>query len=337
MKLITFTVPCYNSAAYMRHCIESLLPGGNQVEIIIIDDGSTDDTGAIADEYAARYPEIVRVVHQPNGGHGEGINQGLARATGRFFKVIDSDDWVDETAYRRVLARLATLPEDCDLVVCNYTYRHDDPRTDHTMHYRNVFPEDQVITWHETRHFRAQQLLQLHNCIFSVDVLKRADLKLPKFIFYEDNYFVYVPMPLVRKLCYLDTDLYQYYVSREGQSVSAPMLARRCTHQITIAKLVFAEHDLDALKQTQPKLARYLRHAMSFMVLLAIVFTRSNRTDEAEELLRQMWSDLKATNPRQARYVRWCTLAFWVSFPGKAGRAFALWLYNMAHKIVKFN
>ena len=69
MKLITFTVPCYNSAAYMDHCIETLLTAGEDAEIILVDDGSKDDTGAIADRYAAQYPDIVRVVHQENGGH----------------------------------------------------------------------------------------------------------------------------------------------------------------------------------------------------------------------------------------------------------------------------
>ena len=69
MKLITFTVPCYNSAAYMDHCIETLLTAGEDAEIILVDDGSKDDTGKIADAYAEKYPTIVRVIHQENGGH----------------------------------------------------------------------------------------------------------------------------------------------------------------------------------------------------------------------------------------------------------------------------
>ena len=72
MKLITFTVPCYNSAAYMDHCIETLLTAGEDAEIILVDDGSKDDTGKIADAYAEKYPTIVRVIHQENGGHGAG-------------------------------------------------------------------------------------------------------------------------------------------------------------------------------------------------------------------------------------------------------------------------
>ena len=92
MKLLTVTVPCYNSQDYMENCVNSLLPGGDRVEIIIIDDGSKDNTGRIADEYAAKYPNIVKVGHQENGGHGEGINQGVRHATGTYFKVVDSDD-----------------------------------------------------------------------------------------------------------------------------------------------------------------------------------------------------------------------------------------------------
>ena len=97
MKLLSIAVPCYNSAAYMEHCIESLLKGGEEVEIIIVDDGSTkDNTAEIADRYAKQYPSIIKAVHQENGGHGEAVNTGLKNATGLYFKVVDSDDWVDE-------------------------------------------------------------------------------------------------------------------------------------------------------------------------------------------------------------------------------------------------
>ena len=109
-KLITFAVPCYNSAAYMRHCIETLLSAGEQAEIILVDDGSVkDETPAICDEYAAQYPTIVKAIHQENGGHGEGVNQGIRNATGLYYKVVDSDDWLDTAALKTVLAKLQTL------------------------------------------------------------------------------------------------------------------------------------------------------------------------------------------------------------------------------------
>lgn len=93
-KLISFAVPSYNSQAYLNKCIDSLLVGGDDVEIIIVNDGSKDNTAAIADEYAAKYPDIVKAVHKPNGGHGSGVNAGLKIATGIYYKVVDSDDWL---------------------------------------------------------------------------------------------------------------------------------------------------------------------------------------------------------------------------------------------------
>ena len=126
-KLITFAVPCYNSADYMDHCVETLLAAGPEAEIILVDDGSTDDTPAIADRYAQEYPDVVRVIHQPNGGHGEGVNQGLRHATGLYYKVVDSDDWLDTRALRRLLDYLEywdNRGEQVDLVVCNYIYDH---------------------------------------------------------------------------------------------------------------------------------------------------------------------------------------------------------------------
>ena len=106
MKYITFAVPCYNSESYMRRCIDSLLIGGRDVEIILINDGSTDGTARIADEYQLAHPDIVRAVHKANGGHGSGVNKGLELARGIYYKVVDSDDCLDPDAYKKLLARV---------------------------------------------------------------------------------------------------------------------------------------------------------------------------------------------------------------------------------------
>lgn len=109
MKLLTFAIPCYNSQDYMEHCIDSILPGGEDIEILIIDDGSKDRTAEIADDYERRYPGIVRAIHQENGGHGEAVNAGIRNATGLYFKVVDSDDWVDADAYKKILEKSESL------------------------------------------------------------------------------------------------------------------------------------------------------------------------------------------------------------------------------------
>ena len=123
MKLLTIAIPCYNSQDYMEHCIKSLLVGGEDVEILIVDDGSKDATPEIADSYARRYPTIVRAIHQENGGHGSAVNAGIRNATGLYYKVVDSDDRVEEKAFLTVLEKVRQLAggdEMVDLFSANF-------------------------------------------------------------------------------------------------------------------------------------------------------------------------------------------------------------------------
>ena len=155
MKLITFAVPSYNSEAYMRNCIDSILKGGEDVEIIIVDDGSKDGTGKIADEYEAAYPTICRAVHQENGGHG--VNQGIRHATGLYYKVVDSDDWVDETALRTVLDTVKkhlaenTLP---DMYVTNFVYEHVEDNSAFARKFTKNMPTGRFFGWEDTKPFK---------------------------------------------------------------------------------------------------------------------------------------------------------------------------------------
>ena len=230
-KLITFAVPCYNSAAYMRHCIETLLSAGEQAEIILVDDGSTkDDTPAICDEYAAKYPTIVKAIHQENGGHGEGVNQGIRNATGLYYKVVDSDDWLDEAALRTVLAKLNTLTARGtapDLMICNYVYEHVEDNTSHTVRYTNVFPQNRLFNWTHVGHFRPDQNLLMHSVMYRTQVLRDCGMVLPKHTFYVDNIFVYQPLPFVKSMYYMDLDLYRYFIGRADQSVNESVMVKR--------------------------------------------------------------------------------------------------------------
>ncbi|MEA4813331.1 MAG: glycosyltransferase family A protein [Oscillospiraceae bacterium] len=339
MKLISFTVPCYNSAPYMHVCIDSLLKAGKTAEIIIIDDGSIDDTGKIADGYAEKYPDIVRVVHQENGGHGEGINQGIAHAVGKYFKVVDSDDWLDEAALGTVLDRLAELESDggVDLMICNYVYEHENQSILDAIRYNNVFPENRVVGWDETHYFRLDQYLTLHSCIFRTQILRDSGVALPKHIFYEDNLFVYVPLPLTKRLYYMDVGLYHYLIGREGQSVSEKIMIKRCAHQIEVAERIFDAHDIDAIRAENPKLARYMYHEAMFMLAIATVFTRLNRTEKAERQCREMWDHVIASNPRMGKKMRRNAVNFSLNLPTSAGRKLSFFFYRAANKLVQFN
>ena len=187
MKLITFTVPCYNSAAYMDKCIQSLLPAGEDAEIILVDDGSTDETGAIADRYAEQYPSVVRVIHQENGGHGEGVNQGLSNALGLYFKVVDSDDWLDGQALEKLMAVIrdsARRERPIDLILANYVYEHVEDGTQRVVRYQNALPVGREFPWDEVGHFSTSQFITMHSTVYRTDVLRRSKLSLPRHTFY---------------------------------------------------------------------------------------------------------------------------------------------------------
>ena len=152
MKLLSVAVPCYNSQAYMRNCVDSLLEGGDLVEILIVDDGSKDDTGKIADEYAAKYPNIVKAIHQENGGHGEAVNTGIRNATGLYFKVVDSDDWVNAEAYHAILDKLQEItggPQVLDMMISNFVYEKQGAKRKKVMKYTKYMPEGRIFTWKE--------------------------------------------------------------------------------------------------------------------------------------------------------------------------------------------
>ena len=202
-KYLSFVVPCYNSESYMARCIESLLPGGEDVEIIIIDDGSKDKTGEIADAYQKQYPDLVKVIHKENGGHGSGVNAGLACARGVYFKVVDSDDWLDGTAYQKLLEKIRYYCKEAgegeekpDLFVCNYVYNHLEQQITRSMGYGNVFPAEKICPWSETGHFLPSQYLVMHALVYRTEILLQSGIVLPEHTFYVDNLFAYCPLPL---------------------------------------------------------------------------------------------------------------------------------------------
>ena len=335
MKLLTVTVPCYNSQDYMEKCINSLLTGGERVEIIIIDDGSTDRTGEIADRYAESYPSVVRAVHQENGGHGEGINQGLRHATGTYFKTVDSDDWLQD--FPRFLDTLETVERQggVDLFLTNYYYEHADGKGNRSINFSNALPQGRVFTWDETRPFRLDQILMIHTCTFRTEMLRQTGLQMPKHTFYEDNYMVYGNLRHVRRMYYMDLDLYRYFIGRSGQSVQEDVMTRRYAHQLKATELCFTSYHLDDLPARRQR--RYCRHELFIMLAISVLYARLNGTAQAERDLAELWRACRAYDAVWAeRFHREIVLRL-ASAPGKGGAAFVRALYKVAHRVVRFN
>ena len=340
MKLITFAVPCYNSAAYMDHCIQTLLSAGEEAEIILVDDGSTDDTPAIADRYAQEYPDVVRVIHQPNGGHGEGVNQGLRHATGLYYKVVDSDDWLDADSLARVLTQLRRFRDEgreLDLMICNYVYEHVEDQTSHVVQYKNVFPEGQIFGWDDVGKFRESQYLLMHSAIYRTQLLRDTGIELPKHTFYVDNIFVYLPLPFVKTMYYMGEDLYRYFIGRQDQSVNEQVMVKRVDQQIRITKIMTECCDLKQIAGTYPSLAKYMFRYLAMMYTICSILLVIDGSEEALAKRDKLWEELKAYNEPLYRKLRYRSLALGANLPGAPGRKVGVIGYHLSQKIFKFN
>lgn len=343
MKYITFTVPCYNSEAYMERCIDSLLEGGSDVEILVIDDGSADRTGEIADRYEKMYPGIVKAVHKENGGHGSGVNKGLELASGLYFKVVDSDDWLDQEAYRKLLDRVRKffggrdqfepVP---DLFVCNYIYDHLEKGRQRVMDYRNIFPDGEMCNWNTIGHFRPSQYLIMHALMFRTEVLRKSGVKLPEHTFYVDNLFSYQPLPFVENILYLDLDLYHYYLGRDDQSVNENVLMKRIDQQIKVTDLVARSVDLGEVKKRYSKLAVYMMRNISIMLSISSIHLLLIQTAEAEKKRRRMWQRIRVHDKGLYYRLRYSTLSGLTYLPGKLGGKITVGGYRFARKIYQF-
>ncbi len=327
----------------MDKCIESILAfddGDGDIEILIVDDGSTkDETPAKADEWHERYPETIYAIHKENGGHGSAVNVGLANARGRYFKVVDSDDWLDEQAMRKImpyLRRQSELRDACDLVIGNYVYEKVYEGTRTVMDYRNVFPTEGEFTWNDIKRFHSSQYLLMHSVIYRTELLRDTGLVLPEHCFYVDNIFVYVPLPAVYSIRYFDVDMYRYFIGREGQSVNEETMMARIDQQLRITRFMIDAVDLDE-DVVQKKLRHYMENYLSMMMCICSVFLRMINTPEAEQKRRDIWAYLQERRPQAYSRIRMNVLNIGTNIPSEIGRRLGLGGYRIAQKIFKFN
>lgn len=338
-KLISFAVPCFNSAAYMRKCIDSLLKGGECVEVIIVNDGSTrDNTAEIADEYAAKYPNNVKAVHQQNAGHGGAVNAGLKHASGKYFKVVDSDDYLDEEALKAVIATLQKLEDagtPVDGLITNYMYDKQGATHKKVIRYRSFFPQGRVFGWEEARKQVLGQNLLMHSITYRRQVLLDCGIVLPKHTFYVDNLLAYLPLPHMNRLYYLDVDLYRYFIGRDDQSVNESVMVKRQDQQLRVTEIMILQGNL------KPTVGRKRRkYMMNYLNQIMMVSTVMFYVDGGEAALKKqkdMWQLLKKTDKKVYGRLRRSLFGIVSHLPGKPGRRFLIWAYHQSQKIYGFN
>lgn len=342
MKLLSIAIPCYNSESYMRKCIESLLTGGEDVEILIVDDGSTKDrTAEIADEYAAKYPTIVKAIHKENGGHGSAVNTGIENATGLYFKVVDSDDWVKEEAYRQVLATLREqtgTDKVLDMLICNFVYDKVGEKHKKVMHYRHILPRNVLFTWEDCHYFMKGHYILMHSVIFRTKLLRDNGIRLPEHTFYVDNIYVFEPLPYVKNMYYLDVNFYRYYIGREDQSVNEGVMISRLDQQIKVNKIMIdymVEHKNEIMRNK--RLGQYMFNYLEIITTISSVLAIRSGTAENLQKKKELWQYLKDRDKALYRKMRHGIMGGTMNLPGKGGRTISVEGYKICQKLFKFN
>lgn len=325
----------------MRKCIEALLIGGEDVEIIIVDDGSTKDhTAEIADEYAAKYPSVVKAVHQENGGHGQAVNTGLANATGLYFKVVDSDDYLEEKAYKKALHTLKELtrgPQNVDLFICNYVYDKQGVSHKKVIQYRHCFPKDTIFSWKDIGFMPKGKYLLMHSLIYRTQLLKDCGMILPKHTFYVDNIYAFEPLPMVKTMYYLDVNLYMYYIGREDQSVQEDIMIRRIDQQIHVNKIMAEIYSECSKKITDKKLKKYMFSYLEIITTVSSMLMIRSGEKELLEKKKELWADIKYMDKGLYRKLRHGVMGHVTNLPGRGGRKMSVAAYKIANKIYGFN
>lgn len=338
MKLLTITIPCYNSQVYMQHAIESALTAGKQAEILIVDDGSSDNTLSVAEVYHKKYPDIIRVIHKENGGHGSAVNTGIANATGLFFKVLDSDDWFDEVSLKKImhfLRYVATESIPLDMIISNYVYEKPSIRKRKVVNYKSAVPCNKFFTWDDVKHFKMTQNLLMHSIMYRTQLLKECNLVLPEHTFYVDNIFAFVPLPYVKKLYYLNVDLYRYYIGRDDQSVNEAVMTRRIDQQIKITKIMINSHNL--LEISSKKLQSYMLQYLSMMMIVSSALLVNEGSPENLKKRDDLWNYLKSTNKQVYHLILQRKLGFPLRWKTSVGKKIIIQAYHFFNLLYGFN
>jgi glycosyltransferase involved in cell wall biosynthesis len=337
MKLLSVAIPSYNSEDYLGRAVETLLTGGEEMEIIIVNDGSKDGTGKIADAYQEKYPTIIRAIHQENGGHGQAVNTGLKNATGLYFKVVDSDDWVNEESLKKVLDLLRKMHDEnieLDLLIANYVYEKVNLNKQKVIDYKGAMPVDCIFGWDDLKHFKQSQNILMHSVFYRTQLLRDCKLQLPKHTFYVDNLFVYQPLPYVKTLYYMDENFYRYFIGREDQSVNEKVIMNRIDQQIRVTKLMIESTDVFAVKSK--KLQNYMLKYLSVMMMVCSVYLVKIGTEESLKEKKKLWEYLKTSNPKMYMKIRNSILGHSMHLPGHTGHAIIKMGYRISQKIFGF-
>lgn len=291
-KLLSVIVPTYNVEKYLSRCLDSLCmkKTNGKMEVLLINDGSTDSSVDIAREYVRNHPEVFRLIHKENGGHGSTINRGIQEAEGKYFKVVDSDDWVESEA----LSKLMDYLESCtsDVVYTNF-YHVDDKSGRKTVEFARPFPEVEYGREYHFSEIKSSFFMKMHGYTIRTELLRNIP-QIDEHCFYVDMEYVLFPVPQIATITFLDLFVYQYRIGLPGQSMNIQRMKRNANDYDRVLERVLTFYSQWAPK-LQPEKLSYMEHVLGRMtasrikIYLSQPYSRNNRKaiEEFEESVRK--------------------------------------------------
>lgn len=288
MKWLTIVVPMYNIEKYITKCLDSFLIEeiAGEIEVLVIDDGSEDGSSEAAAGYERNYPDTFTVIRKENGGHGSAINRGIEEAGGRYFKVVDGDDWVEKAAFIQLVKTLKRT--NADLIVTNYNWVDDGTGNKKTemeqlctgIEYEKEYPAKDVLN---------KTFLKMHGMTYRTELLKHMGERLDEKCFYVDTEYILFPLPYVRTVLYLNEFVYQYRIGLPSQSMSIENMKKRCgQHEKVLARLVkyYKEHETDFCSEAMGHVISRMA-ASQYKIYLSFEESHKSELKKMEEELQK--------------------------------------------------
>ncbi len=215
-KILSVVIPAYNVEKFLNNTLNSFVDNTvlSDIEVLIVDDGSKDKTAEIGNAYAQKYPNTFRVISKENGGHGSTINIGIREAVGKYFKVVDGDDWVETSGFVQLVNSLKSC--DSDFVFTNYYEYYEDIKETKPIVFDFMDPNKEMPFVKVCN----KKLLPMHALVIKTSILKDNCIRLDEKCFYVDVEYVLFPVPYVQTVTFFDCYVYMYRLALDTQSVS---------------------------------------------------------------------------------------------------------------------
>lgn len=260
-KLLTISIAAYNVEEYLNKLIDSIIASDSldKIEVLIVNDGSKDRTAEIAEKYHDRFPNSIFLINKANGGHGSTINKGIENANGKYFKVIDGDDWVNPEELKKVINVLEK--ENSDVLVCDFEEHYINSNVVKRICYKQLDVQKTIAF---NKACEKLDRLVFHAVIFKTELLKKMDVKIDEHCFYVDTEYVLYPTPYLKTLAYYPFALYCYRLGDINQSMSISSLQKNVNQHIQVSK-----HTLEYFSRFYDKCEESVKkYVLSSMVLL---------------------------------------------------------------------